>query len=65
MKRGVYVLTVKEKDGNHDNGSLLNCDSVYQNKGYKIFQIYNNFSKFADTVCKVMEGHWQGGFPYV
>ena len=28
MKRGVYVLTVKEKDGNHDKGSLLNCDSV-------------------------------------
>lgn len=26
----VYVLTVKEKDGNNDKGSMLNRDNVYR-----------------------------------
>ncbi len=30
LKRGVYVLTIKEKDGNNDKGSFLNRDNVYR-----------------------------------
>lgn len=30
LKRGVYVLTVKEKDGDNDKGSMLNRDNVYR-----------------------------------
>ncbi|WP_290880085.1 DUF6194 family protein [Helicobacter sp.] len=30
LKRGVYVLTIKEKDGNNDKISLLNRDNVYR-----------------------------------
>ena len=30
LKRGVYVLTIKEKDGNNDKASLLNRDNVYR-----------------------------------
>lgn len=30
LKRGVYILPVKEKDGNHDRSSKLNRDGVYR-----------------------------------
>ena len=30
LNRGVYVLTVKEKDGDHDKGSMLNRDKIYR-----------------------------------
>ena len=30
LKRGVYVLTIKEKDGANDKGSMLNRDNVYR-----------------------------------
>jgi len=30
LKRGVYVLTVKEKDGDNDKGSMLNRDNAYR-----------------------------------
>lgn len=30
LKRGVYVLTVKEKDGENDKGSDLNRENVYR-----------------------------------
>lgn len=30
LKRGVYVLTIKEKDGDNDKASLLNRDNVYR-----------------------------------
>ena len=30
LKRGVYVLTVKEKDGDNDKGSMLNRNNVYR-----------------------------------
>lgn len=30
LKRGVYVLTVKEKDGDNDKGSMLNREHVYR-----------------------------------
>lgn len=30
LKRGVYVITVKEKDGDNDKGSNLNRDDVFR-----------------------------------
>ena len=30
LKRGVYILTVKEKDGDNDKGSRLNRPEVYR-----------------------------------
>lgn len=30
LKRGVYILTVKEKDGDNDKGSKFNRDGVYR-----------------------------------
>lgn len=30
LKRGVYVLTVKEKDGNNDKGSNLDRENIYR-----------------------------------
>lgn len=30
LKRGVYILTVKEKDGDNDKGSNLNRENVYR-----------------------------------
>lgn len=30
LKRGVYILTVKEKDGDHDKGSNLNRENIYR-----------------------------------
>lgn len=30
LKRGVYVLTIKEKDGDHDKGSNLNRNGIYR-----------------------------------
>ncbi len=30
LKRGVYILTVKEKDGDNDKGSGLNRENVYR-----------------------------------
>ena len=30
LKRGVYILTVKEKDGDNDKGSDLNRENVYR-----------------------------------
>lgn len=30
LKRGIYVLTIKEKDGEHDKASQLNRENVYR-----------------------------------
>lgn len=30
LKRGVYVLTIKEKDSNNDKGSLVSRPNVYR-----------------------------------
>ena len=30
LKRGVYILTVKEKDGDNDKGSDLRRENVYR-----------------------------------
>ncbi|GFI61680.1 hypothetical protein IMSAG049_00841 [Clostridiales bacterium] len=30
LKRGVYILTIKEKDGNNDKGSNLNRENIYR-----------------------------------
>jgi hypothetical protein len=30
LKRGIYVLTIKEKDGDHDKGSNLNREGIFR-----------------------------------
>jgi hypothetical protein len=30
LKRGVYVLTIKEKDGDNDKSSMLNRENIYR-----------------------------------
>ena len=30
LKRGVYILTIKEKDGDNDKGSHLNRENIYR-----------------------------------
>lgn len=36
LKRGVYVLTIKEKDGDNDKSSMLNRENIYRvNLGLK------------------------------
>ncbi len=30
LKRGIYILTIKEKDGDHDKSSNLNRDGIYR-----------------------------------
>ena len=30
LKRGVYILTVKEKDGDNDKSSSLNRENIYR-----------------------------------
>jgi hypothetical protein len=30
LKRGVYVLTIKEKDGDNDKGSNLNREGIFR-----------------------------------
>lgn len=44
LKRGIYVLTVKEKDGDNDKSSMLNRDNVYRvNVGLKKEHFINRF----------------------
>ena len=44
LKRGVYVLTVKEKDGDNDKSSMLNRDSIYRiNVGLRKKTFINRF----------------------
>ncbi len=47
LKRGVYLLTVKEKDGNNDKGSDLDRENIYRvNLGIR----KNTFSQLFGTV---------------
>ena len=44
LKRGVYVLTVKEKDGDNDKSSMLNRNNVYRvNIGLRKQTFINKF----------------------
>ena len=44
LKRGVYVLTVKEKDGENDSASMLDRDNIYRiNVGLKKQSFINRF----------------------
>ncbi len=44
LKRGVYVLTIKEKDGNNDKSSMLNRDNIYRiNVGIRKKTFINRF----------------------
>lgn len=49
LKRGVYILTVKEKDGDNDKGSNLNRENIYRvNLGIR----RDTFIKLFDTLPK-------------
>ncbi|MDE7390089.1 MAG: hypothetical protein K2M82_04020 [Lachnospiraceae bacterium] len=49
LKRGVYVLTVKEKDGENDKGSNLNRENIYRvNLGVR----KDTFKKLFGTIPK-------------
>ncbi len=49
LKRGVYVLTVKEKDGDNDKGSMLNRDNVYRvNVGLRKQTFINKFGHIPE-----------------
>lgn len=44
LKRGVYVFTLKEKDGDNDKSSMLNRDNIYRiNVGLKKETFVNRF----------------------
>ena len=44
LKRGVYVFTLKEKDGENDTSSILNRDNVYRiNVGLRKATFVNRF----------------------
>ena len=44
LKRGVYILTIKEKDGDNDNGSNLDRENVYRvNLGIRKKTFYRNY----------------------
>ena len=49
LKRGVYILTVKEKDGENDSSSNLNRDGIYRvNLGVRkqtFLNMYGNIPK--------------------
>ena len=47
LKRGVYILTVKEKDGNHDKSSKLDRENIYRvNVGVR----KNTFAKMFGVI---------------
>lgn len=53
LKRGVYVLTVKEKDGDNDKGSRLDREDVYRvNIGVRKDTFIKLFGKIPERPCK-------------
>ena len=49
LKRGIYILTIKEKDGENDKSSKLDRDGIYRvNLGVR----KENFTKMFGTVPK-------------
>ncbi|SNR91741.1 hypothetical protein SAMN05446037_1001408 [Anaerovirgula multivorans] len=57
LKRGVYVLTVKEKDGNNDKGSNLDRENIYRvNVGLRkssFKKIFGEIPKRPNAACIV------------
>ena len=57
LKRGVYVLTVKEKDGNNDKGSNLDRENIYRvNVGLRkpsFKKIFGEIPKRPNAACTV------------
>lgn len=53
LKRGVYILTVKEKDGENDKSSDLNRENIYRvNIGIRKHTFMNMFGKIPDRPKK-------------
>ncbi|MFR3755617.1 MAG: DUF6194 family protein [Enterocloster sp.] len=53
LKRGVYVLTVKEKDGENDKSSILNRDGIYRvNLGIRKISFIQMFGSIPKRPCK-------------
>lgn len=53
LKRGVYVLTVKEKDGENDKSSILNRDGIYRvNLGIRKSSFIQMFGSIPKRPCK-------------
>ena len=58
LKRGVYVLTVKEKDGDNDKGSNLDRENVYRvNIGVRKTTFIERFGAVPNPApCLRMDG---------
>lgn len=53
LKRGIYILTIKEKDGDNDKGSALNRDGIYRvNLGIRKQTFLNMFTAVPKRPAK-------------
>lgn len=53
LKRGIYILTLKEKDGENDKGSALNRDGIYRvNLGIRKKTFLNMFTAVPKRPAK-------------
>ncbi|MDE5671431.1 MAG: hypothetical protein K2I14_08255 [Eubacterium sp.] len=53
LKRGIYILTVKEKDGDNDKGSFLDRDGIYRvNLGIRKQTFIKMFGKVPKRPAK-------------
>lgn len=53
LKRGIYILTVKEKDGENDKSSYLNRDGIYRvNIGVRKSTFINMFAETPKRPAK-------------
>ena len=53
LKRGIYILTIKEKDGENDKGSALDRDGIYRvNLGIRKQTFLNMFTAVPKRPAK-------------
>ncbi len=53
LKRGIYILTIKEKDGDNDKGSTLDRDGIYRvNLGVRKETFLNMFTAVPKRPAK-------------
>jgi len=54
LKRGVYVLTIKEKDGDNDKSSNLNRDNIFRvNLGIRKKNLKSCLVRFPNALLQV------------